>query len=192
MKLHPVELSLPKSDMGIVRAPTWAEVYREHSATVARWTQQLGGPALDAEDAVHEVFLVVRERLPHFRPEAKLTTWLYAITQNVVRHQRRKLRMRRWLVGGSEDAAQRHAHPAADASEALEREESNRRLYRVLDAMPERYRTALILFEMEGLSGAEISELVDVKVKTLWVWLHRARAEFLRRLQKLEAEETRG
>jgi DNA-directed RNA polymerase specialized sigma24 family protein len=41
----------------------------------------------------------------------------------------------------------------------------------------------LILFELDGLSGEEVAQTLDVKVATIWVWLHRARADFLRRLE---------
>jgi RNA polymerase sigma-70 factor (ECF subfamily) len=64
----------PREDTGL------AAIYREHAELVKRWALRLGGPGLDAEDFVHEVFMVVQRRLPEFRGEAKLTTWLYRIT----------------------------------------------------------------------------------------------------------------
>jgi RNA polymerase sigma-70 factor (ECF subfamily) len=54
--------------------------------------------------------------------------------------------------------------------------------------MTEKYRTVLILFELEELSGEEISEMTGTKIATVWVQLHRARADFLQRLEALEKE----
>jgi RNA polymerase sigma-70 factor, ECF subfamily len=59
------------------------------------------------------------------------------------------------------------------------------RVYAVLDRMGERHRTVFILFEIEEFSGQEIADLKGVKVGTVWVWLHRARAEFAQRLAEL-------
>ena len=50
------------------------------------------------------------------------------------------------------------------------------------------HREVLVLFEIEELSGEEIAELTGAKIATVWVWLHRARAEFAKRLAEYEAE----
>jgi RNA polymerase sigma-70 factor (ECF subfamily) len=155
-----------------------------------RWVSRLGGPSIDAEDAVQEVFLKVHLLAPSFRPDrARTTTWLYRITENVVRHRRRKERWRRWLLGDASDVASRTASPALAADELLARGQTHARFYRVLDGMNERYRTVLILFELEGHSGEELAELLGAKTATVWVWLHRARADFLKRLQRVIEEE---
>ncbi|MBI2374357.1 MAG: RNA polymerase sigma factor [Deltaproteobacteria bacterium] len=157
-------------------------LYRAFAGDVARWASRLGGAGFDAEDAVHEVFLIVRDELVGFRGDAKVTTWLYGITSNVVRHQRRRSKVRRWLgIEPEPDYA-----PLAEA-ELLAREES-RTVYRVLDNLSEKYRTVLILHEFEELSGPEISELTGVAVSTVWVRLHRARRLFL---EAYERDRTR-
>src|SRR5262245_13697994 len=70
------------------------EVYRLHADRVARWVARLGGPAVDVEDTVQEVFVKVHRLLAQFRGDAELTTWLYRITENVTRARRRKERVR--------------------------------------------------------------------------------------------------
>lgn len=161
------------------------EIYQIHGKTVARWATRLGGPNFDAEEAVQEVFAVVQERLKDFRGEAKLTTWLYRITENVVRNQRRRERFGRWLSWRGEELAPRLISPRIEPVEALERLQASAEVYQVLNKMREPYRAALILYEMEDLSGAQIAELKGVKLATVWVWLHRARAQFLDRMTKL-------
>ncbi|WP_224246378.1 RNA polymerase sigma factor [Hyalangium gracile] len=167
-----------------------AEVFRRHGGDVARWASRLGGPGLELEDVVQEVFLKVHQLLPGWRSDrAQLTTWLYRITENVVRHRRRKERMRRWLGGSAAEVGQDVPSPARTAEEQLAGHQTQARFYRALEGMNERYRAALILFELEGLSGEEIATLMDAKTATVWVWLHRARATFLERLKRLMEEE---
>ena len=73
---------------------TLEEVYRLHARAVARWAERLGGPRVDHEEIVQEVFLIVDCRLAEFRGEAKLTTWLFRITTRVVANHRRRVRRR--------------------------------------------------------------------------------------------------
>ena len=170
---------MPSLDSDVLRpAPPpvspLADLYRAHAQTVARWASRLGGPAIDVEDVVQDVFLVVQRRLDEFRGEARIETWLYRITANMVRWRRRKEKWRRWLGGSADDVAGRLAARGPTPLEALE-------VYRALDGMRENYRSVLILFEIEGLTGAEIAQLLGVKVDTVWVWLHRARKQFKER-----------
>lgn len=162
---------------------TWEAIYAEHAERVAGWAARLGGPSIDGEDLVHEVFIQVQRLLPRYDGRCKITTWLYGITANVVRSQRRHER-RRWLrhlLGGREQA---RTQSVRTPIEELERREATAIVYRVLDGMRDNYRTALILFEIEGLSGEEIAELTGASVQTVWVWLHRARAQFREQLQQ--------
>jgi RNA polymerase sigma-70 factor (ECF subfamily) len=154
--------------------PDLGRAYREHAADVSRWARRLGGPGIDAEDVLHEVFVVAQRRLHEFRGEAKVSTWLYAITLRVVQDVRRKTRWRRWL---------HLAPPPPEASpttplEAFESRRASEITYRLLDGLPEAERSALILFELEGLSGEQIAALSGEPVGTIWVRLHRARARF--------------
>jgi len=170
----------------VSQAMTSGQVYREHMQLVARWASRLAGPGLDVEDLVQEVFLQVHRLLPGFRGEAQLTTWLYAITHNVVRTRRRKERFRRlfWFAG---DPDRLHLVASGPTPiEAAERRQSADLIYRALDRLPEKYRTVFILFEIDGRSGEEIAELTGIKLATVWVQLSRARAQLLTQLEKLE------
>lgn len=185
-------MARPASDAPSAPGPlTLDAVYREHAPRVARWAGRLAGPGLDVEDLVQEVFLTVQRLLPSFRGEAELTTWLYRITFNVVRHRRRRERLRRWLGGSADDVAGQVASTRPTPVEDLERREAEALVYRALDGLGEKYRTVIILFEIEGLSGEEIAALTGTKLATVWVWLHRARAKLLEQLEQLEKNDHR-
>ncbi len=176
------------SPEALPEAPTVEGIYRAHLGDVTRWAARLGGPRVELEDAVQEVFTLVQRELPHYRGEARITTWLYRITENVVRHQRRRNRWRRWLGGGTPD--RELASEERSPAENVEQRQSRELVYLALDRMNERYRTAIILFEIEDLPGEEVAERMGMKLSNLWVLLHRARADLVRRVG--EVRERRG
>ena len=153
------------------------EVYAAHAPAVARWACRLGGPRVDAEDVVHDVFLVVERRLPEFRGEARLSTWIYRITARVVWRHLRRARLRALFGGGPslERVAETVASDAPTPLEDAVRAQRVAELYRALDRLAEKYRTTLILHELEGLPAEAIAELTGVKVATVWVRLHRGK-----------------
>jgi RNA polymerase sigma-70 factor (ECF subfamily) len=170
---------------GAAEAPSLDGLYRAHAATVARWAAHLGGPRLDLDDAVHEVFLVVGRRLHEFRGDAKITTWLYRITERVVRGGRRRERVRRWLdLVRRGDVEESLSPPRLSPVEELERRQSRETVYRILDRLAEKYRRVLVLFELEELPGEEIAALTGIKLATVWVHLHRGRALFLAEMKR--------
>lgn len=153
-----------------------ATVYRTWAPTVGRWAHQLAGPGADTEDVVHEVFLKVYEGLPRFRGESQLSTWIFRITHNEVSRRRRRARFVRWFSRDAGEQAQDLPASGRSALESIEAEQEVRWLYRCLDQLKERDRTVLILFEIEGLPGEQIAEMMGARVGTVWTWLHRARA----------------
>jgi RNA polymerase sigma-70 factor (ECF subfamily) len=171
---------------GVVVRPDLDALYRQHAPAVARWVAHLGGPRIDVDDLVHEIFLIAHRRLAEFRGEAKITTWLYRITERVVLGRRRRDRARRFMtrlwrgdVEGSTAAMSR-----LTPIEELERQQSRDSVYRVLDRLGEKYRSLLILFELEGMSGEDIAALTGIKLATIWVRLRRARLLFLAELER--------
>jgi RNA polymerase sigma-70 factor (ECF subfamily) len=166
--------------------PDTGTIYRTHVHQVARWAERLGGPSLDPEDTVHEVFVIAHQRLATFRGDSSLATWLFGITDKVVRHRRRKARWRRWLSGSADETAGRLAATTPDPLRLVERSETARSVYRVLDRLPERDRQALILFELEELKAEEVGQLLGIRAANARLRLHRARARFLRIYQEIE------
>jgi len=168
-------------------------IYCERADDVARWARRLGGPEIDVEDIVHEVFLVVQRRLNEWRGDALISTWLYQITFRVVQERRRRWRWNRWssdAVPGSRGLD--HLEIAADQPDALDllqRREATALLYRILDGIGEKYRTVIILFELEGLDGEEIAALTGTSLSNVWVRLFRARQKVMKRF--LAWEKTR-
>jgi RNA polymerase sigma-70 factor (ECF subfamily) len=166
--------------------PELTSLFRTYAPQVERWVARLGGPSLDAEDVVQEVFLVVQRRLAEWRAEAKVTTWLYRITERVVHRQRRKQRMTKWLRGLSSDFTDHIPTERLTPVDELERKQASRTVYAALESLERKQRAIVVLFEIDGLSGDEIATLTSTKLATVWVQLHRGRARFLKRLREME------
>jgi RNA polymerase sigma-70 factor (ECF subfamily) len=173
-------------------------LYRGNVVAVARWVRRLAGPGADVEDLVHDVFMVAFRRLSEFDPETgPFASWLYGITLRTVQAWRRRVRLRArlvapftWLRSSAQDAEPIDPRPIA--SDELEREQARRHLYHLLDRIGEKYRTALILFEIEALTGEQIAQLLQVSVETVWVRVHRARQKLAEEAALVRAAERPG
>jgi RNA polymerase sigma-70 factor (ECF subfamily) len=159
------------------------EVYRDHFDFVYRCAARMGGPGFDAEDAAQEVFLVVARRLDTFDGTSRVSTWLYGITLNVVRAQRRRIAFRRLWERSDAERARLEA-PVLVSVDRAELREAHRITYEILDKMSAKKREVFILAELEDLSCEEIAAIVGTKTETVWSRLHYARNEFSSRVDK--------
>ena len=172
------------------------QIYLRYQEQVARWAQRLWGraPGGDVEDIVQEVFLIVwKEEARVISLERRdesgdpLERWLYRVTEHAVYNHRWRERWRRRLTRSADTSRMLSQLPSdsPNALELLDQAQLRVDVYDVLDRLSDRYRTALILFELEELSGEEIARLTGIKLATVWVRLHRARAQFMRELEGL-------
>ncbi len=171
-------------------------VYRRHSPSVSRWAARLAGPGFDVEDIVHDVFLVVQRRLGEFRGDALMSTWLYEITVRVVQARRRSWRRRRswmWIrpdeIGDAEAGAAKPADERVSPLDALERRQATVLLYRLLDELDEKYRTAVVLFELEGVSCQQIAAITGTSVSNVWARVSRGREKLIKAFAASEAKK---
>lgn len=159
----------------------WKEFYEAHFDFVYRVVRRFGTPTEEAEDAVHEVFVVVLRKLDSFQ-EGRITTWLYRIAANVSsdRHRRRRVRrafeaLKVWIGGQQPESPERLA----------ERASASRAVDRVLERMSPKKREVFVLFEVDDVSGEDIADRLSIPINTVWTRLHHARKEFLRIARRL-------
>lgn len=154
-------------------------LYETYAASIERWVRRLAGPTADVEDLMHDVFVVAIRRRSEFRGEARLSTWLFRITENVVRKRRFRLRLRGLLNFRHRGDLEFTTTPSPTPLEEIERRQEHARLYTALDRLPEKYRTLVILCDIEGLSAVDAGQLLDLSPNVIWVRVHRARAMLL-------------
>lgn len=166
-----------------------APLMQRWEAPVKRFIFRLVGNAAEAEDLAQEVFVRVYRKRASYRPGAKFSTWCFAIAANQAKNrlrwwQRRPaLSLDAWTEAGG-DAVDAAGTPAAD--EAVRRERIAA-VQAAVAALPFDLRTALVLFEYEGQSMAEIAEALDCTPKAVENRLYRARQQ-LRQALRLNPE----
>jgi RNA polymerase sigma-70 factor, ECF subfamily len=137
-----------------------------------------------AEDLAQEVFLRVYRARKRYAPNAKFSTWLFTIANNVALNAKRSSARRR-EVNLSTDPNSESGPPALDqmALEAsglmptrqLDKSERAEMVRLAIDALPERQRVALLLSKFENLSYIEIAETMEMSVQATKSLLSRAR-----------------
>ena len=135
----------------------------------------------EAEEIAQEVFLRVHRAVEDFRGEAKLSTWLYAITSRLCLN-RLASGERRMAREGEESLERLRADtdPAAHA----ERGELEAALQRAITELPEERRVVVVLRDFEGLSYEEIAAALDLPLGTVRSRLHRARTDLKEKLER--------
>jgi RNA polymerase sigma-70 factor (ECF subfamily) len=159
-------------------------LYDAYAADVTRWARRLAGPSADVEDIVHDVFLVALRRIHTLRDEANARTWLFRITHNLARSQGRRRFFRGMLFRSRTDEMVAALPVPATPMEVLERREDYEQLYQALDCLSDRYRTTIILYDIDGRDSDEVAELTGVNVATVWARLHRGRAKLVEHLRR--------
>ena len=174
-------------------------VYAEHFRYVWRCLRALGVSDAFLDDAVHDVFVVVQQKLAAFDGAAPITTWLYAIALRVARRYRQKARQDAWRFapepeegGDGEDAnAAARAASSTNAEQTLEHGERLELARRALDRLDDDKREAFVLSQVEQKSAPEIAEILGVPVNTVYSRVRAAKLAFQSALARQELV-TRG
>lgn len=162
--------------------PSFGALVQRHAARVWRSLRYLGVPEADLADASQEVFLVVHRRLPEFRGEAKLETWIYGICLGVARNWRRK-------QARADSHVATHMPSAEDVAAATQELELERKHMRVqlqwaLGQLCEQQREVFVLHEIEELGMHAIARAVGCPLFTAYSRLRLARKNLGRLLEQ--------
>lgn len=154
------------------------KVYREHIDYVWRSLIHLGVKSSDVADVAHDVFLVVRRRLPTFEGRSTLRTWIYGICIRVVSDYRSKAFRRREIT------EERVPELPADATQhgASENRQLQERLLALLEQLDPDQRDVFVLYEIEELSMKEVAQAIGCPLQTAYSRLHTARANLKAKL----------
>ncbi|MGC1276500.1 MAG: sigma-70 family RNA polymerase sigma factor [Planctomycetaceae bacterium] len=144
------------------------------------------GSADEAREAAQDAFVHAYQKLDTFQGNAAFSTWLFRIAVNAAfSRQRRSRKYRTSLNGAGDDAgydpADHRSH--SDPSQPIEQRETQKIVQDALAALPEDFRTALVLKEMEGLRYEEIAEIIGVPIGTVRSRIHRGRKELRQKLR---------
>jgi RNA polymerase sigma-70 factor (ECF subfamily) len=153
---------------------------------IYRFALRQCGDEQDAQDTLQETMIAALRGLPEFRGEARLSTWLYQIARSFcIKHRRPGHTVRGGAPLSEADAI---ATPEDQPDTQTHAREIGAALAAAMSALPEAYREAVILRDVEGLSAEEAAEVAGVAVAALKSRLHRGRLELRGHLATLLGE----
>jgi RNA polymerase sigma-70 factor (ECF subfamily) len=170
---------------------------RRYGGRMLSTAQRILRSESDARDAVQEAFLSVFRSIGHFAGEAALGTWLHRIVVNAALMQMRSRRRRG--EESIEDLLPRFDEnggwadgpmPVPAVDDLQESRERMALVRRCVDRLPERYRTVLILRDIEDLDTEHTARMLGATPTAVKVRLHRAR-QALKTLIEREAQSSR-
>jgi RNA polymerase sigma-70 factor (ECF subfamily) len=139
----------------------------------------------DAADVLQETFLQVYRHLASFRGESRFSTWLYRIASNAALMHRRACARRpaesldlflpRFDAEGRHAATPAELQVASRADELLDRQVLARKAREVIARLPDLYREAFVLRDLEELSTADVAQALGIEPATVRQRVHRAR-----------------
>jgi len=142
------------------------EVYSRFGPMVYGLCLRMCGDATRAQDLSQEVFVRVFRSLGRFRGRSSLSTWMYRVTLN---HCRSRLGRKRLRTEPLDETASdlRLADPARDPEDLTVARDTGKLVSQALLQLPSRFREAVILRDIEGLSYREIAKATRVRVGTV-------------------------
>lgn len=143
----------------------------------------------DADDVAQEVFIKVYQCINNFKGKSKFSTWLYRITiaksLDFLRSKKRKRRFA-FLFSLFDHESDKSIRPPANFMPpdiAFEKKERAAVLFKAIDRLPDKQKTAFTLHNIEGLSYKEITEIMHTTLSSVESLIHRAKQnlrEYLR------------
>ena len=160
--------------------PSSADLFASHHTRIRRYVLSMVRDPVEADDLTQDVFLQAHRRLDSLRDPNALTSWLYQIATHVCYDRFRKWSRQPEMgpldftgSGGEDPAIGGEDEPSLDR--VLTQQETIACVRRFVEGLPDRYRNAILLHDLEGLTSVEIAEMVGDTPGAVKVRLHRAR-----------------
>lgn len=163
--------------------PSFQEVAQELSQPLLRYLLRYVGDREAADDLLQETLLRIARGLPEFAGQASVKTWAFSIATRVAADYFRKPERKLQILEVDEEAT-----PSFDTDHNLDErlivDEMNACVRQVIDSLPEDYRAALVLHDLEGLTAQQIAEICGCSVATAKIRIHRSRLRLKEALQQ--------
>lgn len=172
---------LPVTEQGDAAGlSSFEQLLLAHSRPVLRLAVRLTGNLHDAQDVSQDVFLKLYREWKRFGNEAEVLPWLYRVTINACFDTRRKAKRSRLTIISSD------LRSAAPTPEDTARNTEDAALLQAgLESLTDRERAAIALRELEGLSTAEVAQILGSAESTVRVQISAARVKLRRFFEKV-------
>jgi len=159
------------------------ELARRHLPVMLGLARRVLGNAADAEDVAQEAMLRLWRNAPRWQPLAQLRTWLSRVVVNLCLDRKRRAA---WV---ELEAAGELVDPGLGPGEDAEDRERERQLAAAIDELPERQRVAVVLTYTEGMSNAQVAEVLETTVSAVETLLVRGKQNLRRALASVMEED---
>jgi RNA polymerase sigma-70 factor (ECF subfamily) len=160
------------------------QIVRQYQDGVYNIAYRILGSHEDAQDLAQDVFLTVWEKIGQFKFKSRFSTWLYRIVTNLCINEKNRQRRRQTVPMEIDDSqAWTPINPTTPEKEVLLAEQQEI-LQVALAQLKDKYRTILILREMENLSYDELSKVLRCSIGRVKSRLHEARMALRKILQQ--------
>lgn len=166
------------TSLDLAPPPGFTQLYAEHYDFLWRCAMRLGTPPADLEDVVQECFVIALRRFGDFDPRgrARSSTWLFGILRNVQRNHARATRRRHARLELLAQTSTQEQGPSRSAEASL----AGRLLDDFLATLDDDKRAAFVLAEIEGMTGPELAEALEINQNTASSRVRAARQAFAR------------
>ena len=157
------------------------EIVRRYASKMVNLAYRITGDRDLAEDIGQETFLRAYRSAARYREISKFSTWLHTIAINLCRNELRRRKFRMYSLEGmaEKDEESKIRVDIADEKSTPDREVERRELGRMIKkavaTLPEKFKTPLVLRDMQGLSYDEIGKILDLPEGTVKSRINRAR-----------------
>lgn len=138
----------------------------------------------EARDVAQEAFFKAFRSLRTFKPEARFSTWIFAITYHASCD-----RLNRRKRYSNEELPDRADPAAGPEGQVLALDEASR-LRAAIEALPEKYRTVITLYHLQGKQYEEIAGVLGLPMGTVKTHLFRAKEQLRKMLSAAEVTES--
>ena len=159
----------------------FSELVRRHERIVFNLSYRFMRDSTAAEDMAQESFIKAFRLIKGFRGDCRFSTWLYRVTSSVCLTELNR-RKRRGEVELQPQHTKDMAGPSSDLTDMPEI------VQRCVQKLPERYATIITLYYLQEITYEEIAETMNIPMGTLKTWMHRARHQ----LKKIVEKELRS
>jgi RNA polymerase sigma factor (sigma-70 family) len=172
---RPTISDMKADDVDTAASTEWDDIVAEHSARVYRLAYRLTGNRQDAEDLTQDVFIRVFGSLHKYEP-GNFNGWIHRITTNLFLDRvRRTSRLR--MDGFTDGAEDRLLGDEVVPESAVHDAGFDPDIEAALASLPEEFRVAVVLCDVEGLSYEEIASVLGIKLGTVRSRIHRGRTQ---------------
>jgi RNA polymerase sigma-70 factor (ECF subfamily) len=162
------------------------ELLARHAPSIYRFGVKMCRDAEDAKDVLQETLLAAARGIREFRGASSLSTWLYSVARSFCIKKRRTSKFAPRDTVSLDDPAST-VQPHAPAGEAPDEAAAGRELSALLNhaiaSLDPENREVLLLRDVEGLTAAEVADVLGSTVDSVKSRLHRARALVRARLE---------